>query len=108
VKAVVWHAVGDIRIDNVPKPTDAVEGENPLTAESFPIGNATNKNLTVKMGDGHHRRYIAKLVRLAASGAIDPTRILTQRAPLTSAMEAYKQFDLRHSGWTKVKLEPAA
>jgi len=124
MKAVLWHAVSDIRLDTIPEPTDAVvrlrasaicgtdlhfiRGTYPLTAESFPIGNAMDKNLTVKMGHCHHRRYRPKLVRLVASDAIDSTRILTQRAPLTSAIEAYQQFDLRHSGWAKVKLEPAA
>jgi threonine dehydrogenase-like Zn-dependent dehydrogenase len=42
------------------------------------------------------------------TGVIDPTQILTETEPLSSAIDAYREFDLRHRGWTKVKLEPAA
>ena len=37
---------------------------------------------------------------------IDPTQILTQIGPLTSALDAYKNFDKRREGWIKVMLEP--
>jgi threonine dehydrogenase-like Zn-dependent dehydrogenase len=42
------------------------------------------------------------------SGAVDPTHVLTQIAPLSSAVEAYKAFDQRQPGWIKVELQPAA
>ena len=66
------------------------------------------KNLTVKMGNCHHRKYIPLLVDLVRSGVIDPSEVLTQVGPLTSAIDAYKQFDRREPGWVKVKLEPEA
>ena len=84
MKAVVWHGVGDIRLD------------------------AMNKNLTLKMGNCDHRKYIPRLIDFVRTGVVDPTQILTETEPLGSAIEAYRQFDLRHRGWTKVKLEPAA
>ena len=34
--------------------------------------------------------------------------MLTQTEPLTDAIEAYKAFDRRESGWVKVELVPAA
>jgi threonine dehydrogenase-like Zn-dependent dehydrogenase len=74
----------------------------------FPIGDAMGKNLTIRMGNCHHMRYIPLLVQLVRSGVVDPTEVLTQVEPLTSAIDAYKQFDLRKPGWIKVKLEPAA
>jgi threonine dehydrogenase-like Zn-dependent dehydrogenase len=67
-----------------------------------------NKNLTIKMGNCNHRSYIPKLIGLVSAGIVDPLRVLTKVEPITSAIEAYRQFDLRKSGWTKVKLEPAA
>jgi len=67
-----------------------------------------NKNLTIKMGNRNHRRYIPRLIELVSTGIVDPLQILTKVEPLTSAIEAYKQFDLRKSGWTKVELEPSA
>jgi threonine dehydrogenase-like Zn-dependent dehydrogenase len=37
---------------------------------------------------------------------IDPAGVLTQTEPLTDAIEAYKAFDRRESGWVKVELKP--
>ena len=65
-----------------------------------------NKNLTIKMGNCNHRKYIPKLVELVASGAIDPSQVLTQAEPMTDAIEAYKEFDQRQAGWIKVELAP--
>jgi threonine dehydrogenase-like Zn-dependent dehydrogenase len=86
--------------------TLGIIGVYPETARTFPIGMAMNKNLTVKMGNCHHRRYIPMLIDLVRRGTIDPSKILTQTEPLTSAIEAYKAFDTRRPGWMKVKLEP--
>jgi threonine dehydrogenase-like Zn-dependent dehydrogenase len=73
---------------------------------SFPIGQAMNKNLTVTMGNCNHRRYIPQLVEMVRSGVLVPSAVLTQVEPITSAIEAYKAFDKREPGWIKVKLEP--
>ena len=40
--------------------------------------------------------------------AIRPSRVLTQTDPLVNAIEAYKNFDKRESGWVKVMLDPSA
>ena len=74
---------------------------------SFPIGKAMNKNLTINMGSCNHRKYIPKLVDMVRSGIVDPTDILTQQEPLTSAIDAYKGFDERQPGWIKVELTPS-
>lgn len=37
---------------------------------------------------------------------IDPAEVLTQTEPLEDAIEAYKAFDKRESGWVKVELKP--
>jgi threonine dehydrogenase-like Zn-dependent dehydrogenase len=73
-------------------------------SKTFPIGAAMNKNLTIKMGNCNHRRYIPRLLELIASGQIDPTKFVTHLEPLDDAIEAYKQFDRRQPGWTKVEL----
>ena len=73
--------------------------------DAFPIGAAMEKNLTLMMGNCNHRRYLPHLIELVRTGAMDPTRVLTQREPLTSVIEAYKAFDKRQPGWIKVKLE---
>lgn len=87
--------------------TLGIIGVYPDTARTFPIGMAMNKNLTVKVGNCHHRRYIPMLIDLVRRGTLDPAKVLTQTEPLTSAIEAYKAFDTRRPGWMKVELQPA-
>ncbi len=86
--------------------TLAVIGVYPPTMDSFPIGQAMMKNLTMNMGNCNHRKYIPMLIDLVAGGAIDPSRILTQEEPLTAVLDAYKKFDERQPGWIKVELVP--
>jgi threonine dehydrogenase-like Zn-dependent dehydrogenase len=81
-------------------------GVYPEPAKTFPIGAAMNKNLTIQMGNCHHRKYIPMLLPLVQSGTFDPSMILTQSAPLASVIDAYKHFDLREEGWIKVMLNP--
>jgi threonine dehydrogenase-like Zn-dependent dehydrogenase len=84
--------------------TISIIGVYPPTAKEFPIGAAMNKNVSIKMGNCNHLRYASYLIHLVRSGAIDPTKVLTQVEPLTDAIEAYKHFDHRESGWIKVAL----
>lgn len=77
-------------------------------SERFPVGTAMEKNLTIRMGNCHHRKYLPHLLRLVAGGAVRPESVLTQRQPMTSAIEAYRSFDRREPGWIKVELQPAA
>ncbi len=86
--------------------TLSIIGVYPETADFFPIGKAMNKNLTLNMGNCHHRKYIPMLVELVRSGEINPLHILTQTEPLTDAISAYEAFDTRQPGWIKVELEP--
>jgi threonine dehydrogenase-like Zn-dependent dehydrogenase len=71
---------------------------------SFPIGQAMNKNLTIRMGNCNHRKYIPRLVECVRTGAFDPRHLVTQQQELVSAIEAYQQFDTRQPGWLKVEL----
>lgn len=88
--------------------TLSIVGVYPPGMESFPLGQAMNKNLTIRMGNCHHRKYIPHLLDLVASGVIDPLELLTQQEPLTDAVTAYERFDARRAGWLKVELNPAA
>lgn len=75
-------------------------------ARTFPIGQAMEKNLTIRMGNCNHRKYIPKLLTLVRNGSIDVTEVLTQVEPISDVIEAYKQFDRRTPGWIKVMLQP--
>jgi threonine dehydrogenase-like Zn-dependent dehydrogenase len=86
--------------------TLSIIGVYPQQMRTFPIGQAMNKNLTMNMGNCPHRKYIPILLELVRTGAVEPTEILSQVQPLTSAIEAYRSFDARRPGWMKVELEP--
>ena len=86
--------------------TLSIIGVYPQQARQFPIGMAMNKNLTINMGNCHHRKYIPQLIDLVLNHRIDPAKILTQIAPMSNAIEAFKAFDRREAGWIKVELHP--
>lgn len=86
--------------------TLSIIGVYPPGFDSFPIGAAMNKNLTLNMGNCHHRKYIPKLIELTLANRVDPAKVLTQHEPLTDAISAFKAFDQHECGWIKVKLQP--
>src|ERR1041385_5254882 len=73
---------------------------------TFPIGVAMGKNLTIRMGNCNHRKYIPRLLDLVRNGSVDPAEVLTQIEPMADVIEAYKRFDRRSPGWIKVMLQP--
>ncbi len=84
--------------------TIGVVGVYPETFKDFPFGMAMNRNLTLKMGNCPHRRYIPHLLHLVAAGEVHPETVLSHKQEMEDALEAYKHFDLREEGWTKVEL----
>lgn len=88
--------------------TFAVIGVYPDQVESFPIGKAFMKNLTLRMGNCNHRRYVPDLVNKVKMNVLDPRDVLTQQQPFTSVLDAYRNFDRREPGWVKVELRLAA
>jgi threonine dehydrogenase-like Zn-dependent dehydrogenase len=87
--------------------TIGVTGVYPPHADRFPFGAAMQRNLTLRMGNCHHRRYIPRLVSMVASGVLDTTPFITRWADTEGAIAAYEHFDRREQGWTKVALDTA-
>jgi threonine dehydrogenase-like Zn-dependent dehydrogenase len=102
-QSMVWAAQAVMKAGVI-----GVIGVFPPQAMTAPIGTIQQRNLTVRGGNCNHRKYMPMLVGLVATGALDPTEILTNTEPLTSAIEAYETFDRREPGWIKVELQPAA
>jgi threonine dehydrogenase-like Zn-dependent dehydrogenase len=108
-----WHA-GDApsqalewAVDTAAKAgTLSIVGVYSDVMNTFPIGQAMMKNLTIKMGNCNHRKYIPRLLELVHAGVIDTTDVLTQAEPMSDVIEAYKLFDRRSPGWIKVMLQP--
>jgi threonine dehydrogenase-like Zn-dependent dehydrogenase len=96
-------------VDGVAKAgTVGIIGVYPPQFEQFPIGLAMNKNLTLKMGNCNHRRYLPDLVTMTRAGAVDPSNVLTQVSDVGDAIEAYQAFDREDPGWIKVALDPSS
>lgn len=100
-QALTWAVQGLAKAGTL-----SIIGVYPQTHHFFPIGMAMNRNLTIKMGNCNHRKYIPTLVDMVRNGTVDPERILTQVEPLTSVIDAFKAFDTRQPGWIKVELVP--
>ena len=75
-------------------------GVYPPQAQAFPIGQAKNKNLTVKMSNCNHRHYLPELVTMTRSAA--------QVDDVLDVIEAYEAFDRREPTWIKAALDPRA
>ena len=84
--------------------TLGIIGVYPPNDSTFPIGLAMNRNITVRMGNCNHRKYIPQLVSLVRSGKVNPTDVITRDEPMGSVIEAYEAFDKRQPGWLKVKV----
>lgn len=86
--------------------TMSIIGVYPPLLKSFPIGMAMNKNITLRMGNCNHRKYLPRLIELVRGGVIRPEQFFTEKVPVASAIDAYRHFDKHEHGWLKVKLEP--
>lgn len=81
-----------------------VAGVYPAGFSSYPLGDAMNKNLTVRLGNCNHRRYLPGLLDLVVSGVVRPTDFITQTEVPDTAIDAYQTFDQRADGWLKTVL----
>jgi len=71
-------------------------------------GKFWSKGLRVGTGQANVKAYNRLLCQLIEQGKVEPSFIISHELPLDEAPEAYKHFDARDKGWTKVVLKPAA
>ena len=88
-----------------PGGTISTVGVHTSTQFSFSPVEAYDKNLTFKIGRCPARHYMAKLLPLAQSGRWDLQKIISHRMPLRDGAEAYRMFDQKRDGCTKVILD---
>ena len=74
--------------------------------DAVPMGSAINRGLTFKMAQTPVQHYLPKLLKLIEDGKIDPSFVITDRAPLSEGPELYKKFRDRKDGCIKVVLNP--
>ncbi|KQO64291.1 glutathione-independent formaldehyde dehydrogenase [Curtobacterium sp. Leaf261] len=65
------------------------------------------KGISVGTGQAPVKKYNRQLRDLIAADKISPSFIVSHDLPLEQAPDAYKHFDARDDGWTKVVLHPA-
>lgn len=98
-------SLGIVGVYMVPDPgaptEDAKQGIYPL-----PWGKVFEKALHVGTGQTPVKRYNLFLRDLIIAGRARPSFIVSHRLPLTAAPEAYRKFDDRVDGYTKVILKP--
>jgi threonine dehydrogenase-like Zn-dependent dehydrogenase len=74
--------------------------------DKFPAGAWMNRALTLRTGQCHVQRYMARLLAHIESGEIDPTRVITHRLPLDQAPHGYQIFRDKQDDCEKVVLKP--
>ena len=73
----------------------------------FDFGNFWFKGQQMGTGQAPIKRYNRHLRDLIAAEKVTPSWIVSHNLPLEQAPDAYKHFDARENGWTKVVLNPA-
>ncbi len=73
---------------------------------AFDFGQFWLKGQHVATGQANVKAYNRKLCNLIEAGKAKPSWIISHELPLDQAPEAYKNFDERKDGWTKVVLKP--
>lgn len=72
----------------------------------LPWGRFFNKGIAIGMGQTPVKQFNQHLRDLIISGKAKPGFIVSHRLPLSAAPDAYKKFDQRSDGFTKVVLKP--
>jgi threonine dehydrogenase-like Zn-dependent dehydrogenase len=73
---------------------------------AFDIGTFFEKGLHMGCGQANVKAYNRYLAKLIHTERAKPSWIVSHELSLEEAPEAYKQFDCRKEGWTKVILHP--
>ena len=72
----------------------------------FRIGRFFEKGQFMGTGQADAKQYAHKLRDLIIAGRAEPSFVVSQELPLADAPDAYRRFDNRESGYTKVLLQP--
>lgn len=103
-------ATGGIGVVGVFVPEDP-HAKDPLAKEgkmAFDFGAFWFKGQQIRTGQANVKHYNRRLMNLIHVGKAVPSKIISHRLKLDEAPDAYKHFDARDKGWTKVVLKPAA
>jgi threonine dehydrogenase-like Zn-dependent dehydrogenase len=104
------RVTGGIGVVGIFLPRDPL-GPDPLEKNgrlAFDFGDFWFRGQRVGTGQCNVKAYNRELRNLIHVGKAKPSMVVSHKLPLGEAPEAYKHFDARDNGWTKVVLRPAA
>lgn len=73
---------------------------------AFLYGDAFDKGLTLRGGQTHVQRFLPQLLEHIGNGDLKPEVLISHRATLESAVQAYEMFDKKQDDCRKVVLRP--
>ena len=103
VKATGGIGVVGVFLPEDPGAKDKLAKEGKL---AFDFGQFWFKGQHGATGQANVKAYNRKLSNLIEAGKAEPSWIISHELPLDQAPDAYKNFDERKEGWTKVVLKP--
>jgi threonine dehydrogenase-like Zn-dependent dehydrogenase len=128
MRAVVYKGTRDVSVEEVPdaaiqQPTDAVVKitatnicvpEDPGAADelakdgkmAFDFGTFFFKGQSMGTGQANVKNCNRYLRDLIHQGRAKPSQLVSHNLGLADAPDAYRHFDNRDAGWTKVVLNP--
>ena len=74
--------------------------------DKIPMGSAINRGLTFRMAQTPVQHYLPTLLERIEKGEIDPSFVITHRAPLSQGPELYQKFRDKQDGCIKVVMKP--
>ena len=101
-------ATGSIGVVGVFVPKDP-KSKEPLQKKGhmdFDFGNFWMKGQSIATGQANVKTYNRQLSTLISAGKAIPSQIVSHELSLDDAPDAYKHFDKRDKGWTKIILKP--
>lgn len=104
VRATGTIGVVGVFVPEDPKAKDKLEKKGQI---AFDWGKFWMKGLRLGTGQANVKAYNRQLCELIRIGKAKPSFIVSHEVPLEEAPQAYKKFDAREKGWTKVILKPA-
>jgi len=105
VKATGRIGVVGVFVPEAPGAADKLEKRGRM---AFDFGAFWFKGQSIGTGQANVKAYNRQLSRLIEHNRVKPSWIVSHELPLADAPVAYRNFDQRKDGWTKVVLKPAA
>ena len=103
VKATGSIGVVGVFVMKDPKSKEVLQQKGHM---DFDFGSFWSKGQRIATGQANVKSYNRELCALISAGKAKPSSIISHEISLEEAPEAYKHFDKRDKGWTKVVLKP--